>query len=202
MIINIRGTSGSGKTHTARSFMDYCSPDIIVYGEEDKPVAHCVFWDMMPVYFIGSYANVCGGCDNIQTQDMICSYVRHFSQFGHVIFEGLLMSHTFSRYAALWKELTDYGIPFVFAYMDTPLELCLERIRQRRLAKGNTKPLNTANTENGFRTTWMTMDKFKAAGIDTIIIKHKKDPVQQIINILDSDKDMRFEYSYKEQKFT
>jgi hypothetical protein len=202
MIINLRGTSGSGKTHTARSFLEYCSPDIVVYGENDKPVAHCVYFNMMPVYFLGTYANVCGGCDTIRTQDLVCSYIRHFSQFGHVIFEGLIISHTFSRYAALWKELTDYGMPFVFAYMDTPLEICIDRVKARRLAKGNMKPLNTANTESTHRTTWITMDKFKAAGIDTVIIKHKKDPVMQIINLLDRDKDLLFEHSYKEQKFT
>jgi hypothetical protein len=86
--------------------------------------------------------------------------------------------------------------------MDTSLETCIERVKARRIAKGNMKPLNTVNTESTYRTTWITMDKFNAAGIDTIIIKHKKDPVMQIINLLDRDKDLLFEHSYREQKFT
>lgn len=107
MIINIRGTSGSGKTYTAENFMDYCGQvRTMVYNDDKKIVATLVHYDMVPVYFIGAYINACGGCDTISTQDMACSLVRHFSQFGHVIFEGLLMSHLFARYAALWKELS------------------------------------------------------------------------------------------------
>lgn len=201
MIINIRGTSGSGKTYTARSFLEFYGPDTIVYGEEDKPVAHMVFFNMMPVYFIGSYSNVCGGCDTIHTQDLICSLVRHFSQFGHVIFEGLIISHSFARYAALWKELTALGNPFYFAYMDTSLEMCLERIVQRRLEKGNTKPLNPDNTTSHYYATWQTKDKFEAAKIPTCVIKHTKNPVMELVRIISLDKEMTWEYSYREEKF-
>jgi len=201
MIINVRGTSGSGKTYTVRKFMDFYGPSTMINDNDGKPIAHVIFYNMMPVYFIGSYANVCGGCDNVPTQDMICSLVRHFSQFGHVIFEGLIMSHSYARYAALWKELTELCIPFIFAYMDTSLQDCLERVKQRRLDKGNTKEFNPQNTISAYDSIWGTMKKFQDAGVDTTIIKHKKDPIMQIINLLDKDKELRFDYSYREEKF-
>ena len=181
--------------------MEYCAPDIIIYNEEGKPVAHCVYYNMMPVYFIGSYANVCGGCDSISTQDMICSLVRHFSQFGHVIFEGLLMSHIYSRYAALYEELAGFGIPFVFAFVDTPLDVCIERVKQRRLDKGNTKEFNTDNTVYKYDATWKSMKKFDVVGMKTCIIKHKKDPIAQIIKLLAMDGGLEFLNSYREESF-
>ena len=91
MIINIRGTSGSGKTYTVRSFMNKYQPESVIMYDSKMVAAHCVYYNMIPVYVIGSYKNVCGGCDAIPTQDMACSLVRHFAQFGHVLFEGLLM---------------------------------------------------------------------------------------------------------------
>lgn len=201
MIINIRGTSGSGKTYTARKFMEYCGLNTVIYDQNDKPIAHCVHYAMMPVYFIGSYANTCGGCDAIPTQDLACSYVRHFSQFGHVIFEGLLMSHLYARYAALWKELTGFGNPFVFAYMDTPIDECIERVKQRRKEKGNTKKFNPQNTISHCDATWITKEKFDSADIDTCLIYHQKDPVIQIKKLLERDPSLEFSQSYREESF-
>lgn len=198
MIINIRGTSGSGKTYTARSFMTAYQPETIVYMADGKTAAHCVYYKMMPVYVIGSYKNVCGGCDTIPTQDLVCSLVRHFSQLGHVIFEGLLISHSLNRYAELWKELTGIGIPFVFAYMSTPLDICLERVKQRRLAKGNAKELNPYNTTNTFKEAWQTKDRYEAIGIDTYIIDYEKDHVKQIRKLIARDPGLSFENSYRE----
>jgi hypothetical protein len=201
MILNVRGTSGSGKTFTVRSFKDKYGPDLIIPGVDGRTAAHVVNYNMVPVFFIGGYANICGGCDNVKTQDLVCSYVRHFSQFGHVIFEGLLISHSFMRYYELYKELTGYGIPFVFARMDTPLEICLDRVRQRRLAKGNEKELNTKNTEGTYQSTISTVEKFEEVGVETRLIKHKKDPILQIENILNEDKGFLFKNSFREERF-
>ena len=188
MIINVRGTSGSGKTYTVRSFMEAYGPDHTIADREGKVVAHCIYYKMMPVFFIGSYKNICGGCDAIPTQDLACSYVRHFSLYGHVIFEGLLMSHLYARYAALYKELTqEYNTPFTFAFMDTPLELCLERVKARRLEKGNTKEFNPANTIGKYNSVLTVIEKFKEDQFDVRFINHIASPVKQLARILDRD---------------
>lgn len=200
MIINIRGTSGSGKTYTVRSFMESCGAESLIHNNDGKVVAHLVHFQMIPVYIIGSYMNVCGGCDVIPTQNMVCSLVRHFSQFGHVMFEGLIASHLYARYVALWKELTSYDIPFVFAYMDTPLEICIERVKQRRLDRGDTRKFSITNTVNHHTSTFNTKRKFEKVGIDTVMIEHKEDPVAQIVKLLMMD-DLGFEHSYRVESF-
>jgi hypothetical protein len=85
--------------------------------------------------------------------------------------------------------------------MDTPLEVCLDRVRQRRIEKGNTKPFNTANTEGAYYAVINSADKFKEIGVITRLINHKLDPVAQIKAILDEDDGFRFENSYIEKSF-
>jgi len=146
-VINIRSTSGGGKTTTVRGVM--AKGDIEPLGENPKkPDAYLISIPSLvtPVFVIGSYENVCGGTDSIKTQDEICQRIRTYATLGHVLVEGLLMSHTFGRYAMLDRDLVKEGIACIWAFLDTPLELCLERVTARRVAKGNEKPLNPENT--------------------------------------------------------
>lgn len=153
MIIDIRGTSGSGKTTVARAVLGAGSA-VPIRGDSDggffgtgKPECYEVIIPNVPkrVYVLGSYEQTCGGCDSIGTQDEICDLVRKYSQQGHVVMEGLLMSHLFGRYLALDRELDP--LTYVWAFLDTPLELCLERVQARREARGVAKkPFNPKNT--------------------------------------------------------
>jgi hypothetical protein len=181
--------------------MESCGQPTVIIGNDGKVAANVVYYNMTPVFFLGKYDNVCGGCDTIKTQDMVCSLVRHFSQFGHVIFEGLLISHSFQRYFDLSKELEKFGIPTTFAFMDTSKEVCIERVKSRRLAKGNEKEFNTHNTETAYDSTWGTYEKLRSAGAKVVKIDHTKDPVIQISKILDSDNQYLFEHSYRENRY-
>jgi thymidylate kinase len=105
------------------------------------------------------------------------------------------MSHSTARYLSLHDEMADLGIPMVFAYMDTDIEICVQRIKERRLAKGNTKPLNEENTRTAFYSTWGTYDKLKEAGAKVMKINPSKDAATQIEKILDMDTGMAFEHS-------
>lgn len=157
-VINIRSTSGGGKTTTVRGIMSKGKVTPIYVPPQKTPEAYRVDIKKVsrPIYVLGSYENDCGGMDTVQKQDDICNLIRKYSTQGHVLVEGLLMSHTFGRYAALDRELRENGIHFVWAILDTPLELCLERVSARReakrLAKANPppfKPLNPENTTSG-----------------------------------------------------
>jgi hypothetical protein len=111
------------------------------------------------------------------------------------------MSHLHERFSALWRELTGEGVPFVFAYMNTPIDICIKRVKQRRLDKGNVKPFNTQNTISHYDATWKTKEKFDAEGIDTCIIDYMLDPVIQIKKLLKRDSILEFSNSYREESF-
>lgn len=170
MVIDIRGTSGSGKTTVARGILEAGSSVPIRSGDggffdRGKPECYEVIIPQVPkrVYVLGSYEQTCGGADSIGTQDEICRLVRKYAQQGHVVVEGLLMSHLFSRYLALDRELAP--IHYVWAFLDTPLELCLERVQARREARGVAKkPFNPKNTTQKWHDIKRVREKVLAQG--------------------------------------
>lgn len=110
MIINIRGTSGSGKTHTTKQLMrlfDGGEPEPLLYGSHSnfkylaerypqkvvKSIGYTGTLSYPPippstqevphtVSIVGRYETACGGCDTIKTQDEICDRVRAFATRG------------------------------------------------------------------------------------------------------------------------
>src|SRR5678815_5091805 len=101
LVVNIRGTSGSGKSTIVRGIMAK-GATVIPIGEDRKPDGYIITGPLFkrPVYVVGPYTTACGGCDQITTQDEICDRIRAYSTLGDVLVEGLLMSHSFARYAA------------------------------------------------------------------------------------------------------
>ena len=161
MVINIRGTSGSGKTTVVRGIM---AKGVVTPfgGTTKKPDFYSINLTPAierPVIVVGSYENVCGGCDSISTQDEICDRIRAGASMGHVLVEGLLMSHLFSRYAMLDRELAAQNIPFIWAFLDTPIDVCLARVVERREARGNFSPLNEKNTRDKWNDMHSVFDK-------------------------------------------
>ncbi|MCR4301830.1 MAG: hypothetical protein NUV51_09490 [Sulfuricaulis sp.] len=159
MVINIRGTSGSGKSTVVYEIMK--KGVVTPLDANRKPEGYRVDIPGLqkPVYVVGPYVTVCGGCDAISTQDEICRRIREYSRLGHVLVEGLLMSHSFARYVALDRELFAWDETHcIWGFLDTPLEICLDRVRarreERRLAKSDPPPFKELNVKN-------TTDKWK-----------------------------------------
>ena len=175
MIINVRGTSGSGKTWVAKKLLEQASESPIL-GENGKVVGHIIGHDHRRMWVIGPYTDKSKGVDNLPkiyaTQDWLCNRVRHYAPKGHVFFEGLLCSHLHSRYRDLARELGS----FMFLYLDTPLEVCLDRIMARRQLSPRTagKPFNPANTTRDFENVKRTHDKMINDSLDVRMMSGKE----------------------------
>jgi hypothetical protein len=168
MILTFRGTSGSGKTTLARRIMEH-------YGER-KPFHRSgrkqpLFYDLdradggRTLRILGHYESPTGGGDTISDgQDYIAELVREAHGHGRdVIYEGLVISSDFSRVAAMHAE----GFPVAVIALNTPLQVCLESVAQRRAAKGNTNPLNPKTTTEKHRAVAAMVPRFRAAGVPT-----------------------------------
>ena len=147
MIVNIRGCNGSGKTTIVRRFLERL-PIEPLGGVAGRPAGYRVDampWGLsLPVYVVGSYENTCGGTDGIKTQEEIADRVRRaHNAGGHVLVEGLLMSKS-SDGGTTAPALREMGA--IFAFLDTPWPVCLERVLARRAAAGNTKPFDPDKT--------------------------------------------------------
>lgn len=134
MIINLRGTSGSGKTHLARQIMERYGPRKVYHKPgRTQPIGYTFTHPNggPDLAVVGHYETACGGCDTISSLDEIFSLVRLSHKLGHdVMFEGLLASGEMNRAMALHTD----GLPFEVLVIDITLEECLASVNSRRHA--------------------------------------------------------------------
>lgn len=173
LIIQIRGTSGSGKTTVMRAVMkaipaltNNTLSEMYVPGRK-KPL---YYTDGGSVSIVGSYESTCGGCDTIQGYDLLMSTVRSLYDRGNVLMEGLLLSEDVKQTLTLLPR----KIKAVF--LTTPVDECIKRVKGRRLAAGNEKPLKEDNTRRRVDVIRRAQDRLEAAGVDCYSISSDKAP--------------------------
>jgi hypothetical protein len=148
MILNIRGSSCSGKsTSLYRLLQDYPSVEVWekVGWNKVKPrqVGHLLAGGL---FIVGPYAPTAktGGMDMLmpgKTELVTLWLERNCAIYPHVIFESMMASLAIGRYHELRKRLdVTLGVQnsITFAFLDTPLEVCRERILSRNDGKGPT----------------------------------------------------------------
>lgn len=196
----LRGTSGTGKTTVARHLMQLAGAvpvdlpsDLKFWAQElgqsvNKPLLYEGDLFGVPFKIIGCYRNTNGGCDTIRKVGITAALVEHFlgvhdaeGKGGVVFFEGLMISHMLGTVGEMqFRTGQDRNI---LAFLDTPLEVCLERVKQRRLEAGNTKPFNPTNTTNDHPRVHSSKRKAIAGGFCVTEVDHtraKEVVVQQI----------------------
>lgn len=140
IILQICGTSGSGKSTLMRAIMDEARPDGRRQPRYISGRKTPIGYDMKipgaaPLFVLGSYENVAGGCDTIKTMDEIYDLVKSEWRAGRsVAFEGLLASKNFGRGLELFKMV---GVDnMIIILLTTSLEECYASIAGRRAAAG------------------------------------------------------------------
>jgi len=146
MIVNPRGTFGSGKSTIVRKVMErYAERDPAMTPGRKQPYGYtCYRADGGPnLWVVGHYETRCGGADTIDRIDDIYAQVNGAAERGYdVIYEGgALVQSDWRRAAAAAARF-----PTLIIVLDVPIEMCLEGIRARREARGDTRPLNPKNT--------------------------------------------------------
>jgi hypothetical protein len=144
MILNIRGTHGSGKSYIVQQLLKRFRAKPILNGAKIEGYEMNTSSGLL--YAVGPYKTACGGCDAVQPYDLIWPRVEEYAKLGSVVFEGALIS---SCIGAIGKAMAARN-DCVLGFMTTPLDTCLDRIRARRAASGNDKPLNPKNTQSKF----------------------------------------------------
>lgn len=156
MIIQLRGTSGSGKTTIVKAIMtDYTGiKSRVMVSDRKQPIGYILQRGVdqpagRPLAVIGHYETACGGCDTIKTADEVYSRMAHAHELGFdVLFEGLLLSGEINRTMDWVKDHQGF---YHTAFIDTELEECLASINLRRAARGKLEPVARTNTESKFK---------------------------------------------------
>lgn len=186
IIINIRGTNGTGKTTLAKSLLESHPQEEIKLWQpatEDKPprvIGYKIATPGIPTFLVGPYRITTGGCDaissvcgDIKPFDYICELVSKFSKEGNVVFEGAIVATVTQRWIDLAKSLPHTH--FIFGFMDTPLEKCLERVAKRREKRGDPRPLDpNKSVIPKYKAVVGSEKRLKEAGMDVRTINHKE----------------------------
>lgn len=186
VIVNIRGTSGSGKSTIVRSIMSlYPAKEAKYVPERKQPLYYILSDPEQPerpkLAVIGHYESSCGGADTISkymtgvlqeadedhgdpnSYDLIFGLVKELYDGGHdVLFEGLLITGDIKRA----KDLKASGYPLHIISLTLPIELCIESVKARRAAKGNENEFNEANTREKHELQIHCVTELKKLGVE------------------------------------
>lgn len=185
MIINIRGTHGSGKSYIIKWLLEKYKAKPESLTAKGQPANYIMTIPKCGVvYVVGRYTTACGGCDGIQPYSEIWPRVEKFADLGHVLFEGALVS---SSYGNIGRASEVYGNDFVFAFLDTPLEICLKRIKQRRKARGDFRPLNPKNTKGKYDSIQKSILKIRGEFNRRVAILNFESATSQVLKLLQQE---------------
>ena len=163
VIVNIRGTSGSGKSTLVHRFLqehphepikailsDWKKEKVVAYKcniLNHEEIANRPRFNVVDLskprftYVMGRYETQCGGWDSMSykgSHEDLQQMIDMAAEKGNVIFEGLTVSSSYGRWLKISQK---YPGQFVWAFMDTPEEVCYQRI----LARSGREPKRDAN---------------------------------------------------------
>jgi hypothetical protein len=97
---------------------------------------------------LGSYASTCGGMDSISDKEERLAFVKYACKPGRiVVFEGLITGKTYGKLGELSEaHYKRKAGRWLYAFMDTPFDVCAARVLQRRAAAGNANPFDPERT--------------------------------------------------------
>lgn len=169
-IYNIRGTSGSGKTHLVRRLMELYDRRVAYRREGRKQpigyVYHREGGNALAV--VGHYETACGGCDTIPKMEDIFELVKDSATAGHdVLFEGLLISADVNRTEELNRWAEARGVRMEVIALSTPLQECIDSVNARRHARNpDLPPVKEKNTISKFNGVKKSLERLRQAGVE------------------------------------
>lgn len=176
MLVNIRGTNGSGKSTIPISMMD--DPEMYVHeivGSDGKRISSITVFPTYKWVALGTYFNKTGGLDTLKNNEItkltLYAALDGFPEYD-VLMEGIMASTIRSTYIDLFHEVESYyeNLKVIIISLLPPVEVALERVYLRN----GGKPIK----EDAVRGKWNTVErnvrKFYDAGFTSIRVNSAK----------------------------
>ena len=193
-IVNIRGTNGSGKSSLVCQLMEYLGTSD-PFKFDGKPAGYRFTRpDGQRIFVLGKYTTACGGLDSSFSYkgaaDDVILCLDLLAEKGDVVCEGVIAmsSYGFARLSNLATSQEQKGNHVIFALLDTPLEVCIQRTEARRAEKAAksgkvAKPFNPDNLIDKFHSTHKDQKRLADAGYDCRMLSYQ-DPLPTLLQWL------------------
>ena len=178
-IISLRDTHGAGKSTIVRNLLEANDARPIHVDGARRPEAYQLSIAGQTYYVIGPYLTECGGCDAVRPYELIAELIKKYSQRGHVVFEGAVISSYWGAIGALlerWKRNA------IIAFLDTSVEESIRRVQERRTQRGDDRVFNPKNLIQKHEAIARLKLKLEAAGIVTVCTIANADDLLLLLN--------------------
>jgi hypothetical protein len=176
LVVNMMGTNGAGKSTLVRNILEEAkraNPDWYEWYQDgrERPVATEVRYKNGGGLFVPGHYNVpCGGCDTLRTVNQAYDLVKRGAAKGYnVLFEGIMVMDDIERTIALSRESD-----LVVIGLATPLDACLDAVRDRRLKRGADPYLDPSNTIDRARRCSRRLERLKAAKLNVLMMTREE----------------------------
>lgn len=92
----------------------------------------------------------------------------------HVICEGILASTVAGSWIDFFRMMREEGQRVLVAYLNTPPDVCLQRIRDRQKIAGKEREIKQQLVLDKIRAIAATRQKFAGAGIETVVLPYQR----------------------------
>lgn len=171
MIVNIRGTNGSGKSSIPMSMLD--DPDMKIIQKPYKGKMKNIL-TIFPKYgwvALGSYLIKTGGLDQFNDNDMVRKVfwyaLKHYGKDWNILMEGSIASTLYNTYAELFKGAREKypDIELQIVSLVPSFDTCVERVYKRN--GGKTIKLDPVMTK--YKAVKRTHERFLEDGLNSWI---------------------------------
>jgi predicted ABC-type ATPase len=185
-VVAIKGTNGSGKSTVVRELIACLGKQAILRVNSKEAGYRCRYEDGS-LFVLGKYKTAaCGGLDSSFSYggaaDDLLLCIDKLAGQGHVCCEGVIAitSYGHDRMTRFADKLKRKGHRMIFAHIDTPAELCVERVKQRRREAGNQKPFDPEKLLDKYQSILKSQEQLLAAGYDARILPHEE-PLETLL---------------------
>ena len=163
LIINIRGTNGSGKSTVP---LQMYATDDSKYTESCGKDYTLTIFPKYKFIALGSYHNKTGGLDGIGSTANIKAALKAAKELSnklgyHILMEGILASTVKSTYLTMFQEAQQEGFYPVVLIYTTPPEVCIQRV----YARNGGKPIKEGLVMDKYDTVMRQYDYFNSNGV-------------------------------------
>jgi len=163
MIINVRGANGSGKSTLVKRVLDLYESEPFYVSRRQRPMGYrCKSFrgGVNALLIPGAYETPTGGCDTISDASTIYDMIQQAAEAGlDVLFEGIVAQHNTTRLLELMRSHA-----VVVIQLTTSMEDCIESVRTRRIARGETTPFAGDNVKKEYKSVISSCDRIRSNG--------------------------------------